>query len=94
MASYRRGSEGEASKSKLFRTFSEAKRFFRNGPTPESEINDDAPPPPPFTPDISISNHSEPSSSSHSQSSSDSESPSEKSSKSEKKDKRRKSRKT
>jgi hypothetical protein len=94
MASYRRGSEGEANKSKIFRTLSEARRFFRNGPTPESEINDDAPPPPPFTPEISISNHSEPSSSSDSPSSSDSESPSEKSSKSEKKDKRRKSRKT
>jgi hypothetical protein len=92
MASNRRGSEGDASRSKFSRSLSGARRFFRNGPTPEPDIEDA----PHITPEVSISNHSAPSSPDDSSSSSDSESPSEKSVKIEKKQKgkTRKSRKS
>jgi hypothetical protein len=80
MASNRRRSKVDAGKSKFSRSLSEARRLFRNGPTPEPEIQNA----PPFKPEVSISNHSAPSSlyDSH-----DSESPSEKSVKTEKKQK-------
>jgi len=92
MASNRRGSEGDTGKGRIARSLSGARRLFRNEPTPEPEIENV----PPFTPEVSISNHSAPTSSDDSSSSSDSESPSEKSVKTEKKkkSKTRKSRKS
>ena len=92
MASKRRGSEGDTGKGRIARSLSGARRFFRNEPTPEPEIENV----PPFTPEVSVSNHSAPTSSDDSSSSSDSESPSEKSVKTEKKkkSKTRKSRKS
>ena len=91
MASNRRGSEGDANKSKFSRSLSATRRLFRNNPTPEIEIVDDGPP---ITPDISINNRSVLTSPNDSQNSSDSESPSEISSKTQKKDKNKKIRKS
>ena len=87
MASNRRGSEGDNSRSRLFRSLSASRRFFRNNDNIENAENIDSIPPPPVTPEVSISNQTANSSRSSSQNSSDSESPSEKSVKS---DRRRK----